>query len=79
MSFSEWMMRFSQLLLTIVAMRFVSQLQVFQLRWSGRVLFSYNSRWGLVQVTGLFIAQSYVHHVDRADINSSEKVDDSCS
>jgi hypothetical protein len=33
----------------------------------------------LVQVTGLFIAQSYMHHVDCAYINSSEKVDDSCS
>ncbi len=60
-------------------MRFVSQLWVFRLLWSGRVLFSYNSRWGLVQVTGLFIALSYVHHVDCAYINSSEKVDDSCS
>jgi hypothetical protein len=79
MSFSEWTMRFSQLLLTIVAMRFVSRLRVFQLLWSGRVLFSYDGCWGLVQVTGLFIAQSYMHHVDRADINSSEKVDDSCS
>jgi hypothetical protein len=61
------------------AMRFVSRLRVFQLLWSGPVLFSYDSCWGLVQVTGLFIAQSYMHHVDRADINSSEKVDDSCS
>ncbi len=37
------------------------------------------THWGLVQVTGLFIAQSYMHHVDRVDINSSEKVDNSCS
>ncbi len=79
MSFSEWMMCFSKLLLTIGAMRFVSQLWVVQLLWSGLVLFSYNSCWGLVQVTGLFIAQSYMHHVDCAYINSSEKVDDSCS
>jgi hypothetical protein len=63
----------------IVAMRFVSQLWVFQLLWSGPVLFSYNSCWGLVQVTGLFIVLSYVHHVDCAYINSPEKVDDSCS
>jgi hypothetical protein len=32
-----------------------------------------------VQVTNLFVAQSYMDHVDYAYINSFEKVDDFCS
>jgi hypothetical protein len=34
---------------------------------------------GWCRSLGLFIALSYVHHVDCAYINSSEKVDDPCS
>ncbi len=34
---------------------------------------------GWCRLLGSFIALSYVHHVDCAYINSSEKVDDPCS